>query len=109
MECQNLEEALEACAAGADIVMLDNCDHTTIGASAKEVKDRYPHVLVEASGVSCAISHAWLSLVRYGIYRQSNRHYGMVSLICTGHHRGDHASVYATLRGYHQSRLADSG
>jgi nicotinate-nucleotide pyrophosphorylase len=54
VECQNVNEALEACAAGADIVMLDNCDHTTIGASASEVKSRYPYVLVEASGVSIA-------------------------------------------------------
>jgi nicotinate-nucleotide pyrophosphorylase (carboxylating) len=45
-------EALEACRAGADIVMLDNSEPGSIGAAAKQVKDAFPHVLVEASGVS---------------------------------------------------------
>lgn len=53
VECQSVAEALEACGAGADIIMLDNFTHETIGAAAAEVKAAYPHVLVEASGVSC--------------------------------------------------------
>lgn len=52
MECQSVEEAFEACAAGAEIVMLDNFTSDRIGAAAQQVKDTYPHVLVEASGVS---------------------------------------------------------
>ena len=51
VECQNVAEALEACGAGADIVMLDNFTHETIGAAAAAVKKAYPHILVEASGV----------------------------------------------------------
>jgi len=50
VECQSVEEALEACAAGAEIVMLDNFTSDRIGAAAQQVKDKYPHVLVEASG-----------------------------------------------------------
>ena len=53
VECQSVAEALEACGAGADIIMLDNFTHETIGAAAAQVKAAYPHVLVEASGVSC--------------------------------------------------------
>ncbi len=52
MECQSVDEALEACAAGAEIVMLDNFTSDRIGEAAQQVKDKYPHVLVEASGVS---------------------------------------------------------
>ena len=47
-----MPEALEAAAAGADIVMLDNFTHLTIGGAAAEVKAAYPHIMVEASGVS---------------------------------------------------------
>eukprot|EP00596_Hydrurales_sp_CCMP1899_P001040 CAMPEP_0119037968 /NCGR_PEP_ID=MMETSP1177-20130426/6566_1 /TAXON_ID=2985 /ORGANISM="Ochromonas sp, Strain CCMP1899" /LENGTH=289 /DNA_ID=CAMNT_0006999881 /DNA_START=106 /DNA_END=975 /DNA_ORIENTATION=- len=50
VECQSVAEALEACGAGADIVMLDNFTPETIGAAAAEVKAVYPHILVEASG-----------------------------------------------------------
>ena len=59
VECQSAEEALEACAAGADIVMLDNFTHETIPAAAKTVKDAYPHVLVEASGVSDRLRYSF--------------------------------------------------
>ena len=52
VECQSVAEALEAAGAGADIVMLDNFTHDTIGAAAAEVKAVFPHILVEASGVS---------------------------------------------------------
>ena len=50
VECQSAEEAIEAAAAGADIVMLDNFTSETIHSAAKEVKDAYPNVLIEASG-----------------------------------------------------------
>ena len=52
VECQSVSEALEAAGAGADIIMLDNFTHETIGAAAAEVKAVYPNILVEASGVS---------------------------------------------------------
>lgn len=52
VECQNVAEALEAGSAGADIIMLDNFTHETIGAAAAIVKKAYPHILIEASGVS---------------------------------------------------------
>lgn len=55
VECQSVAEALEAAAAGADIVMLDNFTPETIKVAAKEVKDVYPHILVEASGVRIII------------------------------------------------------
>jgi nicotinate-nucleotide pyrophosphorylase (carboxylating) len=50
VECQSLTEALEAAAAGADIVMLDNFSPTLLQADAATFKQSYPHVLVEASG-----------------------------------------------------------
>lgn len=50
VECQSLQEALEACEAGADVVMLDNYSPEVLKAEAGEVKAAYPHVLVEASG-----------------------------------------------------------
>jgi nicotinate-nucleotide pyrophosphorylase (carboxylating) len=53
VECQSVAEAKEAASAGADIVMLDNFGHDTIGPAAAEIKTTYPSVLVEASGVSC--------------------------------------------------------
>lgn len=43
--------------AGADIVMLDNFDPPGLKEAAAQVKARYPHVTIEASGVSeCALS-----------------------------------------------------
>lgn len=50
VECQSAEEALEAAAAGADIVMLDNLLPDHLHAAAARVKERFPGVLVEASG-----------------------------------------------------------
>jgi nicotinate-nucleotide pyrophosphorylase (carboxylating) len=50
VECQSLEDALEAAAAGADIVMLDNFPPEQLKRDAKTFKERFPHVLVEASG-----------------------------------------------------------
>lgn len=50
VECQNLGEALEAAEAGADIVMLDNFEPDQLKKDAKSFKEKFPHVLVEASG-----------------------------------------------------------
>jgi nicotinate-nucleotide pyrophosphorylase (carboxylating) len=50
VECQSLEEANEAAAAGADIVMLDNFEPKDLQASARIFKQDFPHVVVEASG-----------------------------------------------------------
>lgn len=50
VECQTLEEAMEAASAGADIVMLDNFEPNQLRADAASFKEHYPHVLVEASG-----------------------------------------------------------
>jgi len=50
VECQSLEEALEAAFAGADIVMLDNYTPEELKEDAKKVKEQYPRVMVEASG-----------------------------------------------------------
>lgn len=50
VECQSVEEALEAAKAGADIVMLDNFTSHTIHAAAREIKQQFPHILIEASG-----------------------------------------------------------
>lgn len=36
-------------------MMLDNFTHETIGAAAAEVKAVFPHILVEASGVSVSM------------------------------------------------------
>ena len=50
VECQSLEEALEAAGAGADIVMLDNFAPAQLHTDAAAFKLQFPHVLVEASG-----------------------------------------------------------
>jgi nicotinate-nucleotide pyrophosphorylase (carboxylating) len=50
VECQSLDEAFEAAAAGADIVMLDNFIPTNLKSAAALFKKQHPHVLVEASG-----------------------------------------------------------
>jgi len=50
VECQSLEEAMEAAGAGADIVMLDNFEPAQLKADAAKFKETFPHVLVEASG-----------------------------------------------------------
>ena len=50
VECQSLEEALEAAGAGADIVMMDNFEPNQLKNDAKSFKEKFPHVLVEASG-----------------------------------------------------------
>mmetsp|Transcript_44615 Transcript_44615/g.128943 ORF Transcript_44615/g.128943 Transcript_44615/m.128943 type:complete len:295 (+) Transcript_44615:72-956(+) len=50
VECQSLEEAIEAAEAGADIVMLDNFEPDRLKKDAAVFKSKFPHVLVEASG-----------------------------------------------------------
>ena len=50
VECQSLEEALIAAGAGADVVMLDNFGPDKLKEDAKVFKEKYPHVVVEASG-----------------------------------------------------------
>ena len=50
VECQSVEEAWTAAAAGAEVVMLDNFDPKDIGNAALKVKEKYPNVIVEASG-----------------------------------------------------------
>ena len=50
VECQNLEEGMEAAEAGADIVMLDNFQPDQLKKDAKSLKEKFPHVLIEASG-----------------------------------------------------------
>lgn len=50
VECQSLEEALEAAGAGADIVMLDNFEPERLKKDAKVFKEKFPNVLIEASG-----------------------------------------------------------
>mmetsp|Transcript_16309 Transcript_16309/g.22996 ORF Transcript_16309/g.22996 Transcript_16309/m.22996 type:complete len:301 (+) Transcript_16309:133-1035(+) len=50
VECQNLEEAMEAAAAGADITMLDNFDPSQLRKDAQTIKEKHPHIIIEASG-----------------------------------------------------------
>ena len=50
VECETLEMAQEAMAAGADIVMCDNMSLEETSAVVKYKTEYYPHVLVEASG-----------------------------------------------------------
>jgi nicotinate-nucleotide pyrophosphorylase (carboxylating) len=50
VECRNLEEAYEAAGAGAEIVMLDNFGPEKLKQDAAIFKEKYPHVIVEASG-----------------------------------------------------------
>ena len=50
IECEDLEMARQAMAAGADIVMCDNMDPATIREVVNLRNDRYPHILLEASG-----------------------------------------------------------
>ena len=50
VECQSLEEAIEACAAGAHIVMLDNYSSEELKEDAKLIKEQYPQIIIEASG-----------------------------------------------------------
>ena len=54
VEARDLAEALEAAAAGADVVMLDNYTPEPLARDAAALKAAHPHVLVEASGgINC--------------------------------------------------------
>merc|ERR1711904_146084 len=51
VECQSLEEAMEAAGAGAEVVMLDNFEPEEAKKAAQQLKAKYPHGLtIEASG-----------------------------------------------------------
>lgn len=50
VECQSLEDALEAATAGADVVMLDNYTPEELKVDATKIKQQHPSVIVEASG-----------------------------------------------------------
>lgn len=50
VECANVEEALRAGRAGADVVMLDNMTPKVFANAAKTVKLDFPNIIVEGSG-----------------------------------------------------------
>lgn len=50
VETERRSEWLEALEAGADIIMLDNLRPEEMRAAVQEIRGRYPHVLIEASG-----------------------------------------------------------
>lgn len=50
VEARNLEEAFEAAAAGADIVMFDNYKPAALAVDTQAFKARFPGVVTEASG-----------------------------------------------------------
>lgn len=53
VECQSEEEANEAIAAGADIIMLDNFDGKGLQVAAQSIKDKWngtKHFMLECSG-----------------------------------------------------------
>uniref|UniRef100_A0A6B2LCS2 Nicotinate-nucleotide pyrophosphorylase [carboxylating] n=1 Tax=Arcella intermedia TaxID=1963864 RepID=A0A6B2LCS2_9EUKA len=50
VECQNQQEAEEALAAGAEIVMLDNFKPEALKATSQKLKEKFPHSILEASG-----------------------------------------------------------
>lgn len=62
VECQSLEEAIEAASAGADVVMLDNFEPEQLKIDAKTFKTQFPHVIVEASGgITMDTMHLYVS------------------------------------------------
>lgn len=50
VECRKEEEAIEACKAGADVVMLDNFSPADAKACGRRVKKQFPHCTIEVSG-----------------------------------------------------------
>ncbi|OWF52161.1 nicotinate-nucleotide pyrophosphorylase [carboxylating]-like [Mizuhopecten yessoensis] len=50
VECRSVKDATEAAEAGCDVVMLDNFSPKAIPAAAKELKEKFPNLIVEASG-----------------------------------------------------------
>ena len=47
---QTLQDGLEAAQAGAEIVMLDNFESTELKEVAQIIKNKYPNIIIEASG-----------------------------------------------------------
>ena len=50
VECTSEQDACEACTAGCDIIMLDTYAPAELKQVAARVKQRWPHVIIEASG-----------------------------------------------------------
>ncbi len=50
IECEDFDMVKRACKAGADIIMCDNMDITTIKEVVSFRDKNYPHILLEASG-----------------------------------------------------------
>jgi len=50
VECTSQQDAEEAAEAGADVLMLDNYSGSQLKKVAKTLKQRWPHILIEASG-----------------------------------------------------------
>ncbi len=50
VECESVEGAINAMSAGADIIMCDNMDFEAIQQVAQIRADKFPHILLEASG-----------------------------------------------------------
>lgn len=50
VECESVEGAINAMSAGADIIMCDNMSAESIARVAKSRAEKFPHILLEASG-----------------------------------------------------------
>ena len=50
VECRSEADAIEACGAGADVVMLDNFTPDRVSVSAPKIKAAFPECIVEVSG-----------------------------------------------------------
>lgn len=72
VECRSVEEATEAAAAGADIVMLDNFKPQALHEAARTLKQTFPSVLIEASG----------GVNPHNLLRYLSPHVDVVSLGC---------------------------
>jgi len=62
VECTSEQDAREACAAGADVVMLDNYKGEELKKVAGAIKAQWPHVIIEASGgITLPTMHEYFS------------------------------------------------
>lgn len=50
VECRSIDEAVEAIEAGSDVIMLDNFSPEAIAIASAELKQRFPKIVIEASG-----------------------------------------------------------
>lgn len=50
VECRSVTDAELAATAGADVVMLDNFAPSALTLAAKQLKEAFPHILIEGSG-----------------------------------------------------------